>query len=394
MSESKDNESERPAEPDQPAGPPGTRADWEELAASLAADKPRAAKADDTSARPDSVRRADATARVPVLGGLALVLALIAIVVTGMLWWQYRQFYVSLDQTDNAAASSLERVRADVRALQDRTSGLESTVSEERQATNALGSRVDELPGRIADVERRLDAAQGGSFDARSHWLRSEAEYYLEVANTELTLAGHWDNAIEALGLADERLTELADPAVAPVREAIAEELLKLRSVRLPDTAGLVFSLGRLAARVDTLPMRADAPANYSGDGESTDGEPGLGRLWLGIKRTLLALVHVEHRDEPVPQSLSSAERELRRRQLELELELARVAALRGESQAFKNSLHNASDILKRDFDASSAEVEGALMLLAGMQDLDIAPERPNIGDSLKLLRSLSTGGN
>jgi uroporphyrin-III C-methyltransferase len=388
MSEPKDNASERPAEPDQPAGQHGTRADWEELAASLAAGKPSAAKVDGSSQRVDTVTR------VPVFAALALVLALIAIVVSGMLWWQYRQFYVSLDQTDDATASALERVRADVRALQDRAAGLEGTVSAERQATNALGARVDELPGRIADVERRLDAAQGGSFDARSHWLRSEAQYYLEVANTELTLAGHWENAIEALGLADERLAELADPSVAPVREAIADELLKLRGVRLPDTAGLVFSLGRLAARVDVLPMRADAPANYSGTSEPSDAEPGLGRLWLGIKRTLLALVHVERRDEPVPQTLSAAERELRRRQLELELDLARVAALRGESQAFKNSLQSAADILKRDFDATSADVEGALMLLAGMQDLDIAPARPSIGDSLKLLRSLSSGGN
>ena len=36
-----------------------------------------------------------------------------SITVAGMLWWQYRQFYVALDQTDSDAALSLERVRAE-----------------------------------------------------------------------------------------------------------------------------------------------------------------------------------------------------------------------------------------------------------------------------------------
>ncbi len=395
MSKTTDTETEGAGEKSRPAADAGqesTRADWQDLAASLAADQSKASRRDSVSGPPSD--SSPGRVPVPVFGALALVFALIAIAVSGMLWWQYRQFYVSLDQTDNATARSLERVRADVRGLQDGLAQVKSTVDDARQATNALGDRVDQLPGRLSDLERRLDSVQGGSFDARSHWLRSEAEYYLEVANTELTLAGHWDNATEALRLADERLADLADPGVAPVREAIADELLKLRGVRLPDTAGLVFSLGRLAARVDALPMRADAPTNYSRNADSNDAQPGLERLWLGLKRTLLALVHVEHRDEPVPQALSSATRELRRRELELEIELARVAALRTEPQAFQSSLRAATDILERDFDKDSADVDGALGLLHEMQNLDIEPMRPDISGSLKLLRSLSTGGD
>jgi uroporphyrin-3 C-methyltransferase len=344
---------------------------------------------------PSAGETSRATQRAVVASTFALLLAVVAAMVAGFLWWQYRQFYLALDQTDAVAARELERVRADVRALQDDGEALGDDLIAQRQATSGLRERVDQLPTRFVDLERRLDAMQGASFDARSGWARSEAEYYLTVANTELTLAGHWENAITALELADGRLAELGDPALGRVREAIAGELLALRSVRLPDVEGLVFSLGRLASRIDELPLRADLPSNFAAPAEAlAAAEPGLGRLWLGLKRALLGLVRIERRDEPVAEALSAAERLLSRRQLLLELELARVAILRTHGEAFRSSLQSAIALLQRDFAADTAEVEGALGLLNGMLALTLTPERPDISRSLNVLRSLDNGSN
>jgi uncharacterized protein HemX len=376
----------RPA-PQPPPRSPGADADWSELATSLAASKGQAPAARTAApARPSETRGS-------LAAPLALLLALIAIGVSGMLWWQYRSFYVSLDQTDAATEQALERVRAEQRALQDAVKDANEDVETLRQLNTGLNDRVDALPSRFVDLERRLDAVQGGSFDARDTLLRSEAEYYLTIANTELSLARNWDNAITALELADGRLAELANPELAPVREAIAGEVLALRSVRLPDIEGLVFSLGRLAARAHDLPTRADLPANYPSAGAAGDeAEPGLERLWIAIKRTLLGLVHVERRDEPVAEALSAAERELGRRQFELELEIARTAALRAQPQPFQGALDRAIAILERDFDTNAAEVDGALALLREMRALDIDPKRPDISESLNQLRALAAG--
>jgi uncharacterized protein HemX len=374
--------------------PSSVDAEWAALAATLAG--PKAERPG--SAAPSPPAPADpprGLQRAVFTSSFALLLALIATMVAGFLWWQYRQFYVSLDQTDATAAVALERVRADLRALQDTVEDLNEDLATSRQLTAGLTERVDQLPGRFVDLERRLDAVQGGSFDARSDWMKSEAEYYLAVANTELALAGHWDNAMTALELADARLAELGDPALGQVRELIAGEQLALRSVRLPDIEGLVFSLGRLASRVDELPLRADLPTNFAAQADPLDeAEPGLGRLWLGLKGALLGLIRVERAEQPVAQALSAAERLLSRRQLALELELARVAALRAQPEAFQVSLRAAVDLLERDFAADSAEIEGALALLNGMLGLSITPEPPDISQSLNLLRSLQAGGD
>jgi uncharacterized protein HemX len=363
--------------------------EWASLAASLATDK-TTAQASRTGGGvhepPPGVRRA------VFASSIALLFAFVAIMVAGMLWWQYRQFYVSLDETDTAAAEALTRVRAEQRVLQDGLQDANDDVAILRELNTSLGERLDTLPGRFVALEERLDAVQGGSFDARGDLLRSEAEYYLTVANTELALTNDFESAVTALELADGRLAELAHPELGEVREAIAGELLALRSLRLPDIEGIVFGLGRLAARADELPLHADLPFNLGGaTGEELEAEPGFGRLWLAVQRTLLDLVRIERRDEPVPQVLSAAERALSRRQLEIELELARVAALRVDEQAFASGLETAIAILQRDFDTESVEVEGALALLGELRSFDIDPERPDISGSLNLLRAQRT---
>jgi uroporphyrin-III C-methyltransferase len=363
---------------------PAAAQEWASLAASLGAD----AAAPGSPVRPIA-EPPRGVQRAVLSSSVALLFAFVAIMVAGMLWWQYRQFYVSLDQTDTAAAEALARVRAEQRALQDGLDDVNDDVDILRQLNSGLGERLDTLPGRFVALEERLDAVQGGSFDARGILLRSEAEYYLTVANTELTLAGDYESAVTALELADSRLAEIANPELGPVRDAIAGELLALRSLRLPDIEGIVFGLGRLAGRADELPLRADLPLRLARETDETlDAEPGFGRLWLAIKGTLLDLVRVERRDEPVPQVLSAAERALSRRQLEVELELARIAALRGDEQAFLSGLETAIDILQRDFDGASSDVDGALALLGELRGFDIDPELPDISGSLNLLRA------
>lgn len=370
--------------PNAPASSPSNDKDWESLAASLAAEK----------ARPSaSAEQAASVARGGFLSAFAFVLALISIGIAGMLWWQYRQFYVALDQTDESQALSLERVRAEQRSLADKLEDADEEIALLRELNAALGDRLETVPGRLVEIERRLDTVQGGSFDARETMLRAEAEYYLTVANTELALAGNWEGAITALELADGRLTEIANPTLAPVREAIAGELLALRSVRRPDTEGIVFSLGRLAGRVDALPLRADLPVAYADEtAEDHEPEPGLARLWYSIKRTLLGLVRIERRDDPVPPVLSAAERTLVRQQLAIELELARIAVLRNQREAYQSSLERALALLEQKFARESGDVEGAATLLREMRGLVIDPPRPPIDGSLNLLRGRTSG--
>ena len=151
--------------------------EWARLASSLATDKSGHTPSAKGAAEPRGVHPA------VLASSVALLFAFVAVMVAGMLWWQYRQFYVSLDQTDAAAAESLARVRAEQRALQDAQQDADDDIAGLRQADTAFRDRLDAMPGRFTALEERLDAVQGGSFDARGNLLRSEAEYYLTAVS-------------------------------------------------------------------------------------------------------------------------------------------------------------------------------------------------------------------
>jgi uroporphyrin-3 C-methyltransferase len=343
---------------------------------------------------PDSVPVAERTPRRTgryLVSGLALVCALLAAAAAGYIWWQYRQFYVGFDQADTESAVSLQAVRADVRALEDRIAEL----IDSNEATQGLVADVDErvgaLPGRFLDLEEQLSATQGVSADARRRWLRAEAGYFLAVANAELTLAGRWENAIAALEFADDKLLELANPVLGGVRERIAAELIALRAVRLPDVEGLSYSLSRLAQGSRTLPMRSTLPSNFETDGAVPEEDvTGLARVWLSLKRAVAGMVSIERRDDSAVQSLSADEQALVRQQLELELDLARFGLVRGRQEAFQQSIAIAKALLERRFDTAEVAVESAIALLDQMALLDVAPARPDISGSLGLLRGLA----
>lgn len=346
---------------------------------------------DASAVRSDTGRTRHAPSAVSVL---ALALAFFAAAAAGFLWWQYRQFYVALDRADSETDEALRQVRADLRGLEDRLVEIREGDADLARVVEQVVERVNAYPARFSDLEQQLAAAQGISTEARGRWLRAQAEYYLGVANEELTLRGNRNNAVAALELADQALLDAGSPAFSAVRERIAGELVALRGTRAPDLEGLSYSLGRLAERVPELPMRAAAADNGSPAPADNDAEPGLGRLWQSFKNALASMVRIERRDTAGVYSLSRNQQTLVRRQLELELTLARLELVQALPEPFAASLGNARTLLEEHFDSDQAAVEGALALLEEMQSLDIAPPYPDISGSLTLLRNLPDRDN
>ena len=341
-----------------------------------------------TRPAPESAGGRDGLSRV--LAMLALLIALGAAAGAGFLLWQYRQFYVALDSADAGAQAELQRVRADLRGLRDQLEGLATDQQAAQRQLAEQRAEVQALPPRFVELEERLVALQGVSADVRRRWMRAEAQYLLSVANLELTLGGRFESAMEALQLADGKLRELGNPGFTPVREAIADELQRLRAVPLPDVEGLSLTIGSLARRIDALPLSVGLPENYQRpDVQPDDLEPGLARAWASLKSALRGMISIERRDIAVSPQLTGEEERLVRRNLELQLATARLALLREQNEAYRQGLANAQNLLGRYFDRSDARVISALALLDELLTVDVRPARPDISASGNLLRQL-----
>ena len=326
-----------------------------------------------------------------LLAVFALLVAFVSASLAGFLWWQYRQFYVELNDADDSNQLALRQARTQLVALEDKLDDLGEDDRKLRTAVEAVRDDVAHLPPRFVDFEERLQSLQGVSENSRRAWLRAEVQYLLSLANTELVLGRRWDTARQALTLADAKLRELANPSLMPVRQAIASAVQRLNAVPLADSEGLNLTLGNLASEVSGFPLKASADRSEFETGPvPIDKPPGLERAWASFKAALAGLVRIEKREVPVRRALTLREESLLRLSLELELEAARLSLLRADGAGFRTSVASAQRSLSADFDAADGGVRAALEVLAGMAEVTIDPPRPDISQPSLLMQQLT----
>lgn len=328
---------------------------------------------------------------------LALFLALATTAGVGYL-------YVEKLRSQRAASSEDDVVRSLTGKLDETASALaelDGSVDELVAAQAASGSDlatlerdiderlqlVDSLPPRMTSLERSVAALQGVSLDARNTYLIAEAEYYMQVANAQLQLAGNPYLASLALEQADDRLLQLADPALTDVRRALSDEIRALEVMEKPDVAGVSLTLASLARVVDSLPLRRPSEDLPAHDDAADNEESGAARAWGTVKGAFSGLVkHTPPSDDGAPLLTPDAE-PLIRSNLSLQLQAARLALLRGEQEIFEQSLDDASAWLSSYFDVGSEAVAGAQATIAEIREGYSSSAAPDISSSLRLLR-------
>ncbi len=334
---------------------------------------------------------------VGFIGLFALVLALGALIGTAYLIFdnwrtgaseQERTTVVeSLNQTLNATRDSLNDAE---QRLDDLASRDVASVSElqsmERRLRDRLGN-LESLPERVGNLEGSIASLQGISKGARNAWLLAEAEYYMQIANAQLQLAGNPHLASLALSFADERLLQLANPALTGVRRALSDELRAIEVMDKPDIEGITLTLASLASVVDSLPLRQEVDDTESDTGEVDPDISGMDRALASLKRALGDIVSVRRTDEAAAPLIAPDAVYFLRANLALQLQAARLAILRNEKEIFTQSLGDAGAWLTRYYDTESAPVQGALETIAEIQNglFSVAP--PDISESLRLLR-------
>jgi uncharacterized protein HemX len=352
---------------------------------------------------PDKPERARSGRVAAMVAWLALIVAAGAVLFA---FYQTRD-----DGSDTAAASRAEAeiasLTASLAATRDSLDGLQnrlSTLSEsdaanlrsmqslERQLNDQFG-QLESLPGRIGNLESSISALRGISSGVRDAWLLAEAEYYMQIGNAQLQLVGNPHLATLALRLADERIEELANPALTSVRRALAVELRSLDAMAKPDIEGIALTLASLATVVDSLPLREQLRAL---DEDVTEEEleselTGMDRAFASLKRTMSGIVSVRRTDAPLEPLLAPDERYFLRANLALQLQAARLALLQGEESLFEHSLDDATLWLEQYYDSENAAVSSALQTISEIRAVSFDVDVPDISESLRLLRQHNT---
>jgi uroporphyrin-3 C-methyltransferase len=252
---------------------------------------------------------------------------------------------------------------------------------------NERSQSLESLPGRVGNLEGSVASLRGISTGARDAWLLAEAEYYMQIANAQLQLAGNPHLASLALSFADERLLQLADPALMDVRRVLSDELRAVEGMERPDIEGVTLTLASLAGVVDSLPMRVEVETLQSGAVEVDPELSGMDRALASLKRAVGDVVSVRRTDEAAAPLTAPDAVYFLRANLALQLQAARLALLRTEKEIFEASLDDASDWLNRYYDTESAPVQSALETISEIRNGMFSVAPPDISESLRLLR-------
>jgi uroporphyrin-3 C-methyltransferase len=283
--------------------------------------------------------------------------------------------------------ASLDDLRGSVSnfAARSGTSGAEISALEQR-----LESRlrtIESVPERILRLERSFSALQGISTGVQDTWLLAETEYYMQIANAQLQLAGNPHLATLALRLADERLLQLADPALTNVRRVLSNELQTLAITEKPDIEGAALTLASLATLVDSLPLRQEVQSSQ-GESEVADEQlSGVDRALASLKSAVGDVVTVRRTDEAARPLIAPEAVYFLRANLALQLQAARLSLLRGEQAVFQQSLDDAAAWIEEYYDRESTPVLSALLTIREIRDSSFVSSMPDISESLRLLR-------
>ena len=380
-----------------------------------AADSIAEKNASPASAKPEPPMRESAAEAVPQRSGgglvawLALIAAILALLAFGVDFvgdrsaaGDNREDATAIGQQVVAVTSSVRAVQNSVASLQQNVTALSDQLAARDSEIAAIERRFSDrllqfetVPGRMAAIEGSVSSLQGISTGARDAWLLAEAEYYMQIANAQLQLAGNPHLASLALGLADERLLQLANPALTDIRRALSLELRSLDVIEKPDTEGVTLTLASLAAVVDSLPLKQEVALSDADEEAALDPElTGVDRALASMKSAIDSAISVRRVDETVQPLIAPESQYFLRANLALQLQAARLAVLRGEETIFRQSLNDAASWLTEYFDTDSAAVRSSLQTIAEIHDSVFSVATPDISESLRLLRQFAAFSN
>lgn len=323
-------------------------------------------------------------------GGLAIALVIILAIALAFIAWQGWQRLESQQQrldevAQQAEGSASQQAVSDLESRLDsgeaeRDEALQSALSDLRSEFDSYRSNVDETLGQVLD-----QLSQEQDTDERE-WLHAEAAYLLRLANQRLQLEGDVDGAAALLRTADARLVDADNPALTPVREAIANELAALDAVPQVDRTGLYLALNAQQERISSLRLSQEIEEQAV---TSSIEEPPTGTFQRQLARfgeELKDLVVVRHHDEALEALITPEQESYLRQSLRLVLEQTQLALLNEEKELYDASIDKALQLLNDYYDTTREETQSVITRLEELKQAEVKPELPDISGSQQAL--------
>lgn len=291
------------------------------------------------------------------------------------------------------AQREVQEIRSD---LLKQMADLDNTAKQSRAMAQQSENSALASDGRLSALESRLTELQTQETSLESLYrdlamnredtLLAEVEQAVAIANQELLLAGDVRLAVRAMENAERKLDRANKSDLAGIRQAVEQDLRRLRAVPTVDVGGVSNRLESLANSMDSLPLAAAArPAK--GVAKAAEGTGMLASLWSRIKEELGDAIRIERSDQAFVPPLAADQTFFLRQTLRLRLLTARQALLAHDEGSFRNDLKLARLWLTNWYDVKDRNVQVARDTLTEIIDRQASINVPDVEGSLTAIR-------
>ena len=352
-----------------------------------------------------------------VVAVAAFVVSLIALAGSGFVWYStavtgrlaltetltraevIAQEFDALRSSQRTAETQQNVLRRQIednrRALEDELKVLNETTRTEFSRLDEQQKKVErELKAEFDTLVRSMESTRQEMFRGTDEWLLEEISQLLSLANERLLLIGDVRSALKALELAQERMTELADPTLLGVRRQLAADTAILTTIPVPDIDGIVLQLSILIQQVSDLRLAGEAVvAGFTDTAEQASKQSVADNTLKGLGRRLIedlsALVRIRNVETTQAPNLAPDLRFLVYESIRSPLNAAQLALLRGLPAVYRSSLDRALGALTRGFDETSTEVVVFRSVIQELAVVELTNEYPDLSKTLGLLREI-----
>ena len=236
---------------------------------------------------------------------------------------------------------------------------------------------IEQQNNSIKSLQAALHQRQGRR---PNDWRIAEADYLVNLAGRQLWVMRDILTATTLMETADQRLANLNDPSLSPIRQAIAEDIQQLKSIKRVDLDGIVLRLNSLQKEIDNLPLaNAFLP-------EALEEKPNIvsqdvidwqSNLKASFNDFISQFITYRKREGSVVPLLTPAQTFYLKENLTAKLNQSITAAYRENTALYQSSLETAKEWTLRFFDQNAQSTIGFLQALNSLEQQTIEVTYP-----------------
>ena len=314
-----------------------------------------------------------------------LLVLIIALVAVGANYYLLTQ--LQLQQAQTLAIDS--RLKQSLVGPTERLNALE----QQQKIDSQTSQQVSRLLAEQALLQERVSTLAQRS---PQHWMAAEAEYLVRMAGRKLWLEKDPQTAAGLLTAADERIESMQDPALLPLRKALARDINHVNAIKASDIAGTIFSLDTVIGKLDKLSLNRSRAAKDKDVSQQQmtnsieDWQSNLAKTWQALTEDFIT---IRKRTTDIAPLLSPEQQWYLVENIQNKLLQAQLALYRYDQINYRQSISMARKWIFQYFDLNDPVTEETLAALDALATLQLNTVSLSKFESTEKLKQLITYG-